>query len=62
MKAKITYFTVEEFMAMYKVARSTWDDWRAKRTAPPCIKLPNGQLRIPSDELERWTESLEEAA
>lgn len=43
------------------VARSTFYDWRAARKAPPCIKLPNGDLRIRRADFERWLESLQQA-
>ncbi|MFJ3212685.1 helix-turn-helix domain-containing protein [Streptomyces flaveolus] len=33
-------------------SRSTFYDWRAKRRAPRCIKLPNGDLRIRRSDLE----------
>jgi predicted DNA-binding transcriptional regulator AlpA len=42
------------------IARSTFYDWRAKRRAPRCIKMPNGELRIRRSEFERWLDSLEE--
>lgn len=44
------------------LARRTWDEWRAKGTAPKCIKLPNGQLRIRRAEYDRWLREREEAA
>ncbi|KOU25758.1 excisionase, partial [Streptomyces sp. WM6368] len=28
------------------VSRSPFYDWRQKRRAPRCIKLPNGDLRV----------------
>lgn len=56
------YLTVAEFMAEFGIARSTWDDWRAKGRAPKCIRLPNGRLRIRRIDLERWTDGLKEAA
>jgi hypothetical protein len=36
------------------------NDWRAKRRAPRCIKMPNGELRIRRSEFERWLDSHEE--
>jgi predicted DNA-binding transcriptional regulator AlpA len=42
--------------------RTTFYDWRAKRKAPKCIKLPNGELRIRRSTLESWLESREETA
>ncbi len=41
------------------IARSTFYDWRAKRKAPRCIKLPNGDLRIRRTDLESWLSSHE---
>jgi predicted DNA-binding transcriptional regulator AlpA len=28
------------------VPRDTFYEWREKRTAPPCFRLPNGHLRV----------------
>ncbi|XVV11767.1 helix-turn-helix transcriptional regulator [Actinoplanes sp. CA-131856] len=60
--ASRAYLTVAEFCAEMDVARSTFYDWRAKRLAPRCIKLPNGELRIRRAELERWLDEHEERA
>jgi predicted DNA-binding transcriptional regulator AlpA len=40
------------------LARSTFYDWRAKRVAPPCFKLPNGELRIRRAEFDAWLDAL----
>jgi hypothetical protein len=40
------------------LSRRTWQEWRAKGTAPKCIKLPNGELRVRRSVYERWLESL----
>lgn len=53
--------TVAEFLNLVRVARTTFDDWRAKRRAPKCIKLPNGQLRIRHRDYARWLDQLDEA-
>ena len=37
-------------------------DWRAKGKARKCIKLPNGEIRVRRDELDRWLASCEEVA
>jgi hypothetical protein len=37
-------------------------EWRAKRCAPRCLKLPNGEIRVRRGELERWLEEREEVA
>ena len=44
------------------VSRSTFYDWRAKGKAPRCIKLPNGEIRVRREELDRWLSSCEEVA
>lgn len=54
--------TVAEVCAELRIARSTFNDWRAKRCAPRCIKLPNGELRIRRSEFERWLAAHEDAA
>lgn len=56
------FVTVAEFLAALQIARSTFDDWRAKGLGPRWIKLPNGQLRCRRTEFERWINSLEGAA
>ncbi|MGH8879019.1 MAG: helix-turn-helix transcriptional regulator, partial [Stackebrandtia sp.] len=40
----------------------TFYEWREKRTAPPCFRLPNGQLRIRRGDLLDWLENLRDAA
>ncbi len=54
------HMTVRDLCEELGVARSTFYDWRAARKAPPCIKLPNGDLRIRRADFERWLESLEQ--
>lgn len=56
------HLKVEEICAELDIARSTFYEWRAKKRAPRCIKLPNGDIRIRRSEYERWLESREEAA
>ncbi|TCN39848.1 helix-turn-helix protein [Kribbella orskensis] len=56
------HLTVAEFCEELGIARSTFYDWRTKGTGPKCIKLPNNELRVRRDELERWLDSLEDAA
>lgn len=56
------FLTVAELCAELGIARSTFNDWRAKGTGPRCIKIPNGELRIRRTELDRWLDAREEAA
>ncbi|WP_327663305.1 MULTISPECIES: helix-turn-helix transcriptional regulator [unclassified Streptomyces] len=54
--------TLAEVCAELKISRSTFYDWRAKRRAPRCIKLPNGDLRIRRSDLDHWLDDHEDAA
>ncbi|MGK3203223.1 helix-turn-helix transcriptional regulator [Amycolatopsis sp. MEPSY49] len=56
------HLTIAELCAELAVARSTFYEWRAKKRAPRCIKLPNGELRIRRADLESWLDNCEEAA
>lgn len=56
------HLTVKDLCEELGVARSTFYDWRAAHKAPPCMKLPNGDLRIKRVDFERWLQSLEQAA
>lgn len=60
--ANRTQLTIAEVCAELGVARTTFYDWRAKRRAPRCIKLPHGELRIRRSELDRWLASCEAVA
>ena len=40
-----------------RVARSTFDSWRALGTAPKCIKLPNCQLRMSRAVPDAWLDT-----
>jgi predicted DNA-binding transcriptional regulator AlpA len=46
--------TIDQILTELQVARSTFDTWRALGTAPECIKLPNGQLRIRRAVFDAW--------
>jgi predicted DNA-binding transcriptional regulator AlpA len=46
--------TIDQVLTELQVARSTFDTWRALGTAPECIKLPNGQLRIRRAVFDAW--------
>jgi excisionase family DNA binding protein len=54
--------TIADVCVELGISRSTFYEWRTKGVAPKCIKLPNGEIRIRRDELERWLDTLEEAA
>lgn len=56
------HLTIAAFCEEFEIARSTFYQWRARGVAPRCIKLPNGEIRIPRADLERWLDSREEAA
>lgn len=56
------WLTIAEFCEELGVARTTFDDWRAKGRAPACIRLPNGSLRIRRTDLEKWLTALEDNA
>lgn len=57
-----SHLTIAEVCEELNIARSTFYDWRAKRRAPRCVKLPNGELRIRRADYESWLEDLEDAA
>jgi excisionase family DNA binding protein len=54
--------TVADVSAELGISRSTFYEWRAKKRALRCIKLPNGDLRIRRSELDRWLDAHEDAA
>jgi excisionase family DNA binding protein len=56
------WLTVDQLCEELQIARSTFNDWRAKGRAPKCAKLPNGSLRIRRSELNRWLEKCEASA
>jgi len=58
----VEQLTVEQLCAELQVARSTYYEWRAKGRGPRSLKLPNGEIRIRRDDLDRWLDGLEEAA
>lgn len=58
-----THMTLAEVCEELGIGRSTFYDWRAKRRAPRCFKLPNGDLRIRRADFEDWIAArLEDAA
>ena len=56
------HLTIAELCEELDITRSTFYDWRAKRKAPRCFKLPNGEVRILRTEYENWLTSLDEDA
>ncbi|MEV6328532.1 helix-turn-helix domain-containing protein [Streptomyces sp. NPDC051909] len=54
--------TVPELCEELGITRSTFYDWRQKRRAPRCIKLPNGNIRVRRVDLEIWLDEHEDAA
>jgi predicted DNA-binding transcriptional regulator AlpA len=50
--------TIEDVCADLGIARSTFYDWRTKHKAPPCLKLPNGDLRVRRVDYEEWLDTL----
>jgi len=54
------HLTIADVCEDLAINRSTFYDWRAKRKAPRCIKLPNGELRIRHDDYEEWLAANEE--
>ena len=62
MTARDKHLSVAEVCAELGITRSTFYDWRAKRKAPRCFRLPNGELRIKRRDFDAWLTALEEAA
>ena len=56
------HMTVAEVRAELGGAHSTFYDWWAAHEAPPCLQLPNGDLRIKRADFDRWLESLQQPA
>ncbi|MBA8827103.1 putative DNA-binding transcriptional regulator AlpA [Saccharopolyspora lacisalsi] len=54
------WMTVAEFCEELDIARTTFDDWRAKQRAPKCVRLPNGSLRIRRTDFDSWINALED--
>jgi predicted DNA-binding transcriptional regulator AlpA len=46
--------TLDDFLQLVGIARSTFHDWVAAGKAPARIKLPNGAIRFRTSEVERW--------
>lgn len=56
------HLSVAQVCAELGVARSTFYDWRAAKKAPPCMKLPNGDIRVRRADFDTWLASLQESA
>ncbi|MEU5985042.1 helix-turn-helix domain-containing protein [Streptomyces sp. NPDC047434] len=54
--------TIAQVVEEIGVSLATFYRWRQLKKGPKSIKLPNGSVRIRRSELERWIESLEDAA
>lgn len=54
--------TVPEICARLGISRSTFYDWRQARKAPPCLVLPNSQLRVRETDFARWINERMETA
>lgn len=61
-RSRRTMLTLAGICEELAISRSTFYDWRAKRRAPRCIKLPNGDLRIRRSDLDHWLDDCEDAA
>jgi predicted DNA-binding transcriptional regulator AlpA len=55
--------SVDQVLAeLCDVSRRTFYRWRELGTAPACIKLPNGELRIRRSDFQDWLDDLSEPA
>ena len=48
--------------ALGGLSKHTFYEWRERRVAPPCFRLPNGQLRVRRGDLLDWLEAHREGA
>jgi excisionase family DNA binding protein len=54
--------TMTEVCDLLGISRSTFYDWRQAHRAPPCVVLPNRQIRVRESQLNDWvTQHLESA-
>lgn len=56
------HLTIADICQELGISRRTFYEWRAKKRAPRCIKLPNGDLRIRRTDFNDWLNTCEEAA
>lgn len=61
-RAITRHLTIKDVCEELGISRSTFYDWRAKRKAPPCFKLPNGDLRIRRAAFDNWLATLDKEA
>lgn len=61
-KAGEQKLTIPELCEELRISPSTFYDWRAKRKAPRCIKLPNGAIRVRRADLDVWLANMTEDA
>ncbi|MEU8140256.1 helix-turn-helix transcriptional regulator [Streptodolium elevatio] len=55
--------TVPDMLAELRdVSRRTFYRWRELGLAPPCMKLPNGELRAWRSDFRAWLDTLSEEA
>ncbi|WP_436773179.1 helix-turn-helix transcriptional regulator [Yinghuangia sp. YIM S09857] len=63
MTARVELMTVPEVLAeLNDVSRRTFYRWRELGTAPQCLRLPNGELRVRRDDFVAWLDNRMERA
>lgn len=60
-RGECTVLTVDEFCTEMKVSKDTFYHWRKVGTAPACLRLPNGALRIDRADMNTWLATLRDA-
>lgn len=62
-KKSADLMTVPEILAeLGDISRRTFYRWRELGLAPPCLKLPNGELRVYRSDFMAWLDDRMEAA
>jgi predicted DNA-binding transcriptional regulator AlpA len=54
------FLTLDQFLDLMAVPRSTFFRWKALGQAPRHYKMPNRQIRIRRSEFESWLSAREE--
>ena len=49
--------TLPEVCERLGISRSTFYDWHQAHKAPPCLILPNTQIRVRESDLDAWVSS-----